>query len=41
MYAVVNLGVSISPLHNRFPAKLDVEASREAAMLTAAKVQLH
>ncbi len=41
MYAVVNLGTSLSPLHNRFVAKLDVEASREAALLTAAKVQMH
>jgi O-antigen/teichoic acid export membrane protein len=41
MYAVVNLGTSLSPLHNRFGAKLDVEASREAALLTAAKVQMH
>jgi hypothetical protein len=41
MYAVVNLGTSLSPLHNRFPAKLDIEASRDAAILTSAKVQLH
>ena len=41
MYAVVNLGTSLSPLHNRFAAKLDVEASREAALLTAAKVEMH
>ena len=40
-YAVVNLGTSISPLHNRFPAKLDKEASREAALLTAGKVAMH
>jgi O-antigen/teichoic acid export membrane protein len=39
-YAVVNLGTSISPLHNRFPSKLDAEASREAAQLTAAKVEM-
>ena len=41
IYAVVNLGTSLSPLHNRFPAKLDEDASREAAQLTAAKVQMH
>ncbi|HLI81836.1 MAG TPA: hypothetical protein VKV03_17735, partial [Candidatus Binataceae bacterium] len=41
MYAVVNIGTSISPLHNRFAAKLDVDASREAALLTAAKVEMH
>ncbi len=40
-YAVVNLGTSLSPLHNRFPAKLGVEAAHEAALLTAAKVQMH
>ena len=40
MYALVNLGTSLSPLHNRFAAKLDVEASREAAQLTAAKVEM-
>jgi hypothetical protein len=41
MYAIVNLGTSLSPLHNRFLAKLDVEAAHEAALLTAAKVQMH
>jgi len=41
MFAIVNVGTSLSPLHNRFGAKLDVEASREAAQLTAAKVQMH
>jgi len=41
MYAVVNVGTSLSPLHNRFGAKLDVEAAQEAAQLTAAKVQMH
>jgi O-antigen/teichoic acid export membrane protein len=41
MYAIVDVGTSLSPLHNRFGAKLDVEASREAALLTAAKVQMH
>ncbi len=40
-YAVVNLGTALSPLHNRFPAKLDLDASREAAQLTAAKVEMH
>jgi O-antigen/teichoic acid export membrane protein len=40
MYTVVNLGTSLSPLHNRFASKLDVEASREAALLTAAKVEM-
>jgi O-antigen/teichoic acid export membrane protein len=40
-YGIVRLGTSLSPLHNRFTAKLDVEASREAALLTAAKVQMH
>ena len=41
MYAVVNIGTSLSPLHNRFTSKLDGEASREAALLTAAKVVMH
>jgi O-antigen/teichoic acid export membrane protein len=41
MYAVVKLGTALSPLHNRFPAKLNLEAASEAAQLTAAKVQMH
>ena len=41
MYAVVNIGTALSPLHNRFTSKLDGEASREAALLTAAKVVMH
>lgn len=39
-YAMVNLGTAISPLHNRFPGKLGAEATEEAALLTAAKVQM-
>ena len=38
---IVNIGCSLSPLHNRFPAKLNAEAALEAAQLTAAKVQMH
>jgi len=41
LYAIVNLGASLSPLHNRFPGKLDAEASAEAAQLTLSKVELH
>jgi hypothetical protein len=40
-YVIVNIGCSLSPLHNRFPAKLNAEAALEAAQLTAAKVQMH
>jgi O-antigen/teichoic acid export membrane protein len=40
MYAIVDLGTRLSPFHNRFPSKLDEEASREAAMLTSAKVAM-
>ena len=40
-YAIVNVGCALSPLHNRFPARLNAEAALEAAQLTAAKVQMH
>lgn len=39
-YKFVNLGVALSPLHNRFRSRLDEEASREAAILTSAKVDI-
>jgi O-antigen/teichoic acid export membrane protein len=39
-YAIVKLGTSLSPFHNRFPSKVDEEASREAKVLTSAKVAL-
>jgi hypothetical protein len=41
MYAIVNVGTSLSPLHNRFLGKLGDEAALEASQLTAAKVEMH
>ena len=38
---LVELGSSVSPLHNRFPGKLVEEAAAQAAELTALKAEMH
>lgn len=40
-HRVVQLGSSLSPLHNRFPGNLVQEAAADAAELTALKAELH
>jgi hypothetical protein len=37
----VQLGSSLSPLHDRFPGNLVEEAAADAAELTALKAELH
>jgi hypothetical protein len=40
-HAVVQFASKLSPLHDRFPGKLEEEAASEAAELTALKAELH